>query len=313
MNYRHVYMLIIEHAKSEEKLGLRKKGIGKYYERHHILPKSLFSLWSKRESNLVLLTAREHFFCHQLLTKIYPCRQMYSALFYLAIDNKHNCSSREYQYIREVFAKKQSEHKKGRPCKHTITQAVLDGRKRAGEKRKGRIPWNKGKHNIYSEETLLKIREARAKQDMSWRKDPEKSKEFRQKLSKANKGRKLGPAWNKGKKMNYSEEAKKAIGKKGIKIWHKGEQHIKSFECPGPDWLPGFSEARKAIYRKPKHKKRTYVAAENTQAAESRIRDADMAEKFVEFSKNQILTEASSAMLAQSLNVNRSAVAKLLG
>ena len=55
------------------------------------------------------------------------------------------------------------------------------------------------------------------------------------------------------------------------------------------------------------------VAAENTQAAESRIRDADMAKEMVEYSKNQILTETSSAMLAQSLNVNRSAVAKLLG
>ena len=54
------------------------------------------------------------------------------------------------------------------------------------------------------------------------------------------------------------------------------------------------------------------VAAENTQAAESRIRDADMAKEMVEYSKNQILTEASSAMLAQSLNVNRSTVAKLL-
>lgn len=55
------------------------------------------------------------------------------------------------------------------------------------------------------------------------------------------------------------------------------------------------------------------IASENMSAANSRIEDADMAEKFVEFSKNQILTEASSAMLAQSLNVNRSAIAKLLG
>ena len=55
------------------------------------------------------------------------------------------------------------------------------------------------------------------------------------------------------------------------------------------------------------------VAAENTQAAESRIRDADMAKEMVEYSKNQILTESSSAMLAQSLNINRFAVAKLLG
>lgn len=311
MNYRHVYMLIIEHAKSEEKLGLRKKRNGEYDEAHHILPKSLFPLWAKRKSNLVLLTAREHFFCHQLLTKIYPCRQMCGALFYLANDHKHICSSREYQFIREAFAKKQSEHKKGKHYSYTITQAVLDGRKRAAEKRKGRIPWNKGKHNIYSEETLSKIREGSAKQDRHWWKDPEKSKEIGQKISKANKGKKLGPAWNKGKKMNYSEEARKAMGKKGIKIWHKGEQHIKSFECPGPDWLPGFSESRKAIYRKPKHKKGINVAAENTQSAESRIRDTDMAEAIVAHTKNQILSSAATAILSQANSQSQNVLALL--
>ena len=70
MNYRHVYMLIIEHAKSEQKLGIRKRGNGVYYESHHVLPKSLFPLWKYRKRNMVLLTAREHFFCHQLLSKI---------------------------------------------------------------------------------------------------------------------------------------------------------------------------------------------------------------------------------------------------
>ena len=55
------------------------------------------------------------------------------------------------------------------------------------------------------------------------------------------------------------------------------------------------------------------VAVENTQAAESRIRDTDVAKEMVEYSKNQILVESSSAMLAQSLNINRFAVAKLLG
>jgi flagellin len=42
------------------------------------------------------------------------------------------------------------------------------------------------------------------------------------------------------------------------------------------------------------------VAAENTQASESRIRDTDMASEMVEFTKNQILTQAGTAMLAQS-------------
>lgn len=101
MNYRHIYVCIIAHAKSEEKLGIRKKGNGNYYERHHILPKSLFPLWTKRKSNLVLLTAREHFFCHQLLTKIYPTPQMFCALKFLATDGQH-CKSKEYERIRIV-------------------------------------------------------------------------------------------------------------------------------------------------------------------------------------------------------------------
>ena len=55
------------------------------------------------------------------------------------------------------------------------------------------------------------------------------------------------------------------------------------------------------------------ISAENLTSAESRIRDTDIAAELVNYSKNQILVESSSAMLAQSLNINRSAVAKLLG
>ena len=42
------------------------------------------------------------------------------------------------------------------------------------------------------------------------------------------------------------------------------------------------------------------IAAENTQAAESRIRDTDMASEIVEYTKNSILTQAGTAMLAQA-------------
>ena len=40
--------------------------------------------------------------------------------------------------------------------------------------------------------------------------------------------------------------------------------------------------------------------AENTQSAESRIRDTDMAEEMVEYSKNNILAQAGQSMLAQA-------------
>jgi len=53
-------------------------------------------------------------------------------------------------------------------------------------------------------------------------------------------------------------------------------------------------------------------AAENLQAAESRIRDVDMAKEMMEFTKQSILQQASTAMLAQANNLH-STVLKLLG
>jgi flagellin len=42
------------------------------------------------------------------------------------------------------------------------------------------------------------------------------------------------------------------------------------------------------------------VTAENLQAAESRIRDADMAAEMIFFTKNQILQQSGTAMLSQA-------------
>ena len=42
------------------------------------------------------------------------------------------------------------------------------------------------------------------------------------------------------------------------------------------------------------------IAAENTQASESRIRDTNMAKQMVEFTKNTVLEQAGTAMLAQA-------------
>ena len=42
------------------------------------------------------------------------------------------------------------------------------------------------------------------------------------------------------------------------------------------------------------------ISAENLQASESRIRDADMASQMVEFTKNSVLQQAGTAMLAQA-------------
>jgi flagellin len=53
------------------------------------------------------------------------------------------------------------------------------------------------------------------------------------------------------------------------------------------------------------------TSSENLSAAESRIRDVDMAKEMMEFSKNNILTQAAQAMLAQA-NQQPQAVLQLL-
>jgi len=67
-----------------------------------------------------------------------------------------------------------------------------------------------------------------------------------------------------------------------------------------------------AYYNRLEHAaKGLMVAYENTQASESRIRDVDMAEESVSFTKNQILVQSGTAMLAQA-NVRPQSVLQLL-
>ncbi len=67
-----------------------------------------------------------------------------------------------------------------------------------------------------------------------------------------------------------------------------------------------------AYYNRMEHAARgLMIAYENTQASESRIRDVDMAEASVNFTKNQILVQSGTAMLAQA-NVRPQSVLQLL-
>jgi DNA-directed RNA polymerase subunit RPC12/RpoP len=124
MNYNKIYEIIIKKAQLENRRKLKKSNIDYiYYELHHILPKSLFpeiSNLNEYPENGVLLTAREHFFCHQLLEKIYPGKQMLLSLWRLANDGQNNyCikNSREYERLKIRFSKFQSLRMKGK--KHT--------------------------------------------------------------------------------------------------------------------------------------------------------------------------------------------------
>jgi len=68
-----------------------------------------------------------------------------------------------------------------------------------------------------------------------------------------------------------------------------------------------------AYYNRLEHTARGLMNAfENMQASESRIRDADMAETLVDLTKDQILTQSGTAMLAQA-NMKSRTILQLLG
>lgn len=184
MNYRNVYMKIIENAKKQN----RRKGDGVYYECHHILPKSLFPLWKNKKCNLVLLTAREHFFCHQLLEKIYPNSNMFLALWYLANDGQNKyCSSREYQKLKE---------------RYTLTEIHKQHIKEASQKL-----WQSDK----AEEVRNKIKKARAEQkNLAW---GPRSDDVKKRISEATKAAMQDPELRK----RISEKTKEAMKRPEVK------------------------------------------------------------------------------------------------
>ena len=120
MNYKRVYISIIKNAIKETENGLRPrtnkdrlKYKDIYFEFHHILPKSLFPLWEDRLSNKVALTAREHYFCHELLTKIYPGMEMAYAFMRLANDSRNRgATMREYERAKKEFGSYMSVYQK---------------------------------------------------------------------------------------------------------------------------------------------------------------------------------------------------------
>jgi len=146
MNYEKNYYDYTAYVKTLN----RKKGNGVYYERHHIVPKCAGG--KDTPENLVLLTAREHFLAHYLLTKIYK-----DTLYSYNLDYAFICMKRDgykqqryfnswlYESIKVRFAKEVSENNKGQvawnkgiPRTDSVKQAV-------SKANKGRTAWNKGK------------------------------------------------------------------------------------------------------------------------------------------------------------------------
>lgn len=191
VNHLKVYNLIIQKAQSENRIKyshyLRKKtNTLPYYESHHIFPKCLGG--TNDAENMVLLTAREHYVCHKLLTYIYKGhRGIALAFFRMTYDKqKRKVTSYDYEYakllnnntpISEETSKKHSAanrrriisqqtrqklSKAGTGRKHTeqTKQKLRDSK--LGEKNPmfGKISPNRGKHYSFTEEQRKNLSES---------------------------------------------------------------------------------------------------------------------------------------------------------
>lgn len=201
MNHLRIYKNIIFNANSQNRKKLRKNNINYvYYEKHHIIPRCLGG--TDEKENLVLLTAREHYICHKLLTYIYPNEYKISLAFhYMTYNKKYNnfISSRDYAYARELSV-----------IFFSYIPNVWKGRKHSLEtKKKMKDSWKNRKNNKpVTEETRKKLSEAG--------KGRKCSEETKKKISES----------QKGKKLSIETRKKISIAKKG----KPGTPHTNEFK-----------------------------------------------------------------------------------
>lgn len=112
MNYFNLYHTILRNAS----LVKRTKSKTEYYECHHIIPKSIGG--TDDPENLILLTAKEHFVCHHLLTKIYSDSGLRFA-FWAMCNQTFGDVQRPYRITAAVYAKAKQEFAKVNSKRHS--------------------------------------------------------------------------------------------------------------------------------------------------------------------------------------------------
>lgn len=104
MNYKKIYDSLIIKAKNRE--------TSQYTEKHHVLPRCMGG--SDEPSNLVRLTAREHYIAHWLLAKAYRSSKLVFAWRSMAMDPLgKRYTSHSFKYAREAWAKEMAEVNRG--------------------------------------------------------------------------------------------------------------------------------------------------------------------------------------------------------
>lgn len=108
MNYEKHYEQLIERAKN--------RNLDCYTEKHHIVPRCMGG--NDDYSNIVKLTAREHFIAHILLVKIHPKHYgLIKAVNMMCLANtgmKRESSNRMYGWLKERFSESASMSQTGK-------------------------------------------------------------------------------------------------------------------------------------------------------------------------------------------------------
>ena len=153
MDYNKIYNNIIERAKQRK----IENPINGYKELHHVIPRSIGG--SNEQSNLVELTLKEHFLCHELLVYIYPNnKEVVYALWMMTtttIASKYNVSNRakneqqinisasQYERIKLLYIKFKSQKRYSIQERKNVSDGTktamqdIEIRKKCGAKNKG--------------------------------------------------------------------------------------------------------------------------------------------------------------------------------
>lgn len=132
MNYHKIYYNLINKRIHQPYDG--------YTESHHILPKSLGG--SDEINNLVKLSAREHFICHLLLTKMYKIgtseyykmiKAFFCMLMFRSSNQQRYITNRSYALLREEFKKAQSINQSGKNNSQYGKNKTFETRKKISE------------------------------------------------------------------------------------------------------------------------------------------------------------------------------------
>jgi hypothetical protein len=132
--YSKAYFKIIKHYKEIQIEG--------YFERHHIVPKSLGG--SHDKSNIVELPAKAHFVCHHLLTKMTTDQdkiKMIHAFWRMIHAPQHSqpITAKVYQVIKEERAKALSKEMQGKNNKFYGKKHSNDTKQIMSQKAKQRV------------------------------------------------------------------------------------------------------------------------------------------------------------------------------